>query len=372
MTISFVIPYVPIPRIIKRINTAKEIDDVNLIYWDRGTEDAKSTFEDPEVDVTNISLNANEGKPIKRIYQSLIFIIKVVRHLISVKPEIIHVTKTDMLLAVYLYSIITKKKTKIVYEVSDIHKFALNDSGTYFQNIIKKILFYVEKKTFVRVNKLIVTSPYFYDYYYKRLISRERVLYLPNTPERIVFEDYNKTVNSTFTVAYIGKVRYVEQIKNLIDVSTAANINVLIAGNGIGLDEIISYSKKMSNVYIHGAYNYEDEIAYLYSQADAIYSVYDIEITNVKIALPNRLYEAAYCGLPLIVSKSTYLEKIVNENNLGISVDPYSKEDLLKKIRSLKYADMNKYKMSGKNFYEKFNSKNNYIKLSKMYNELKR
>ena len=67
-----------------------------------------------------------------------------------------------------------------------------------------------------------------------------------------------------------------------------------------------------------------------------IYSVYDADMSNVRVALPNKLYESVYCRLPIIVAKNTYLEKVVNDWGVGIGVDHNSVEELRNAIIELK------------------------------------
>src|SRR5699024_4585846 len=112
------VPYVPIPRIVKRINVAKSVDDVSLIYWDRGTESTANHFVDSEVKTNPIYLPANEGNPFKRIMQTFKFMVEVIKFLKNDNPEVIHVTKTDTLLGVYIYCLISRNNPKVIYEVS--------------------------------------------------------------------------------------------------------------------------------------------------------------------------------------------------------------------------------------------------------------
>lgn len=336
MSTVFIIPYVPIPRMIKRINTACSVDDTSVIFWDRGTDKVNNLSLPSNVVVHRIYQAANEGHPLKRLGATFHFCRKAFRLLKKEKPSCIHVTKTDMLLLVWLYCTTKKNRPSVIYEVSDIHRLALNNSKSIFNIIIKKILYNLECVGMSIVDRLIVTSESFWTVYYKKLIPKESVLFLPNTPPESIFKSYKKKESGKFKVGFIGKVRYKDQLKMLIDASEKINVDVLIAGNGVDLAEIKEYSKGKKNVDIYGAYVYKDEIANLYGSIDCVYSVYDTSIQNVQIALPNRLYEAAICGLPIIVSKGTELAKIVEEKELGISIEDNNIDDLIKAIIRLK------------------------------------
>lgn len=372
LSIVFLIPYVPIPRMIKRINTAYSVEDTSVIFWDRGTDEVDNLKLPPEVKAYPINEKANEGKPFKRVGATFRFCRKALSVLKKENPTCIHVTKTDMLLLVWLYCLMKRERPFIIYEVSDIHGMALNSSKSLSKILIRKVLYIGERIGMTVVDTLIVTSELFWKIYYKKMISSESVLYLPNTPAENVFEDYKSKESGRFQIGFIGKVRYKEQLKMLIDAAERTDINVLIAGNGIDLDEITDYCRGKNFVTIHGAYNYKNEIAELYSRIDCVFSVYDTSIENVQIALPNRLYEAAKCGLPLIVSKGTELGNIIEEHGLGETIEDSNINELtnaLLKLKEISYRNIIKSNCESyfqKNKYETTNEKlyNVYLEVS--------
>lgn len=354
--ILFLVPYVPIPRIMKRITTASDLGNCTVVYWDRGTDVADNLKFPSNMNVHHIDEKANEGNPLKRISATLKFCKKAYKILKKEKPSCIHVTKTDMLFLVWLYSKIQKVNPKVIYEISDIHKMALNESTKISDIAIKSILAFIESIGCKIVDHLIVTSESFWTKYYYKWISKEKVIFIPNTPQESVFSSYKKKDNGKYCIGFIGKIRYIKQLKMLIDAARKAKVNVLIAGNGVDLNKIEKYCDGMKNVNIYGAYDYKTEIARLYEKVDCIFSMYDTEIKNVQIALPNRLYEAAFCQLPLIVSKGTELANIVESEGIGISVADGDSEALTNTLIKLK--NDNRYNeefiKNCKNFSEKW------------------
>ncbi|CEN83637.1 glycosyltransferase [Paraclostridium sordellii] len=371
MSIVFLVPYVPIPRITKRINTACKISDTSIIYWNRGTDLTENINLPKSVKQYSVYQKANEGKPLKRLGATFRFCRSALKILKKEKPDCIHVTKTDMLGLVWIYYIITKKKPKVIYEVSDLHTMALNDSKNLIKILLKNILKFSEYIGCTIVDKLVVTSESFWRVYYRKWIQRDDVIFLPNTPEEKVFLNYKRKSHGRFTIGFIGKVRYKEQLKMLIEASNICGIDVLIAGNGVDLEEISEYTKHMNNVNIYGAYNYAKDIANLYGKVDCIYSVYDTKITNVNIALPNRLYEAAICEIPIIAAKNTELGDIVESEGIGITIEDMNMQDLVNAIEILKKNNINN---KGNEIYKKFYNKWKYdkfnMKLQEVYMEL--
>lgn len=334
--ILFLVPYVPIPRMMKRIKTAASVGETTVIYWNRGT-DKDDTLLFPEgTSVYPIFEKANEGNPLKRIGATLRFGKKAYKLIRELKPNCIHVTKTDMLFVVWLYSLISKTKTKIIYEISDIHKMALNDSKKITDKLLKSFLSGIESLVCNVVDYLVVTSESFWTMYYSQWIAKNKVLFIPNTPEKAVFSNYIKKNHNDYCIGFIGKIRYTKQLKMLVDAAKQVNVKVFIAGNGVGLNEIKDYCLNMDHVEIYGSYNYESDIANLYGKVNCIFSMYDTEIKNVQIALPNRLYEAAQCHLPLIVSKGTELADIVETEEIGVSIEDSNYQVLVQVLEKLK------------------------------------
>jgi glycosyltransferase involved in cell wall biosynthesis len=205
------------------------------------------------------------------------------------------------------------------------------------RKFISKILSMFEQTLCKSISLLVVTSENFYEQFYKKTVTLDKVIFMPNTPDPEVFSGFQRNHNDRFTVGFIGAVRYAEQLEMLIDVSVEANIDVLIAGGGKDYLRIKKYAETYENVKVYGEYKYDDEIKGLYEQVDCIYSVYDTKLTNVQIALPNRLYEAAYTATPLIASKNTYLAELVEKYEIGRTIAADSKSELIETILYLKH-----------------------------------
>ena len=140
-------------------------------------------------------------------------------------------------------------------------------------------------------------------------------------------------------------------MRNLIEAAKNGGFNVLIAGYEEEPIEIEELCQGKSNIEWVGPFNFREEVARLYGKCDVIYSVYDADMKNVRVALPNKLYESVYCHLPLIVAKNTFLEKTVLEWGVGISVNHLSIGDLVEKIQRLQ-QDKQLYELLSTNCFK--------------------
>lgn len=368
-----IIPRIPNPRTLKRIKVLEKHVNVILIYWDRDLP-VKEEFDINPINVVHgIKVKAPEGKPLKRILPLLVFWKVVYKQLRIQGPLILHVENLDMLILACLYKKFSNKQVKIIYEVADLPKYSFRVSGR-FKNIVFSCFRKFEQKIISSISNIILTSPYFWEVYYSDFVDESKYLFLPNAPSKKLFASYEKQKNEIFTIGFIGSVRYVKQLKMLIDAvgEMDKNIKVFIAGSGPGYQVIAEYIKDKPWVEMHGPYNYEQEIVSLYEKVDCVYSVYDTELENVKVALPNRLYEAIVCELPIIAAKGTALGKFIEEKEIGATVGANDKEGL-KSILTKWVSDENliqQYSFSCKLIKEDYYYENNSDKLLELYRNL--
>lgn len=336
------ISHIPDPRMNKRIELLKKMYDVHLIYWNRDTLDIWD-IKDNEINNIEIKIKANHINPVKRIIATIKFSIKAYKILNKLRANAIYTANIDMLVVPFIYKKYKNKNIKIFYEIADINKLVLNMGKSYKDKIISKIMVCIEKKMCQYINILIVTSEKFYEVYYSKFINSKKVIFIPNMPNLEVFKGY-KNKETEFTIGFIGAIRYKNQMKMLINSSLQVQCNVLFAGTGLD-NEIKDIANKYNNIEYYGKYDYDIEIKKLYEKVDCIYAVYDASLYNVKIALPNKLYEAIFCEKPIIVAKGTYLAELVEKLGVGVSVPHNDLNELSICIKKLK---------QDKEYYQKF------------------
>lgn len=339
--VLFVLGRYPNPRQNKRIRNAKKNSDVVVISWNKGSlTNLEFMFDD--VKFYPIDLKANGTNSLKRIVPTFLFSFKAYKIIKQYKPDILHVENIDMLFTIYMYLLTTKKKPRVIYEIADLNAIIINPQKSMLRKIIQKVVIGIEKICIRRVDLLIVTSEKFYEKYYVNMLSKDKVLMIPNVPDINYFKDYKKKEDGDFTVGFIGGIRYKKQMELLIRAADKSKVKVFFAGFSFD-EDIKKLCDKYENIEYYGRYNFEKEISYLYGQVDCVYSVYDIRAQNVKLALPNKLYEAIICELPIIVASGTYLAEQVNKLGVGIEVSAEKEEELALALDTLK---------NNKNMYE--------------------
>lgn len=331
--IAFVLGKFPNPRMKKRIDLEKKVANVSLICWNMGG--INYNYHDTEVELISINVRANRTNPLKRIIPLVRFAFKSVKKLFELSPHILHVENLDMLLVAKIYYALKRKKPKIIYEVADLHNLVIDEPKSISRKIIRWIMINSEKRMCKNISFLIITSEKFYDAYYKSILDKDKVLFLPNMPDLKVFKNFEKKSNDVFTIGFIGAIRYYDQMNLLIEATKDMDVNIIFAGFSYS-DNLQEKFKACSNVSFLGQYDYDRDIANLYEKIDTVYSVYNADDNNVKVALPNKLYEAIICELPIIVAKNTYLSELVLKLGVGLSVSHMSIDELKEAIKKLK------------------------------------
>lgn len=333
MKIAFLISHVPDPRMLKRITVAEQDNPVKVIYWNRMLENyiSKITF-DPKsnVEYEEVQIRVEQGKIFKRIPKFFLFITKVIQVLRKYKPEIIHAGNLDMLIVANTYKKLFDKNVKLIYEVADLHKIVYGNHQSRKLKMANTLFQFIEKRATKRISKIILTSPHFWKKYYATFIPEKKYLFIANAPEKRYFTNYiPKTLDEGITLGHVGLITYPEQMKMMIDViQRVEKVDGFIAGDGAIYEDIKQYIEGKEKITLYGPYQYTSEISQLYSRVNLVYSVYDTKLDNVKIALPNRLYEAIVCELPIIASKNTFLGEYVTQHNIGFAVDDTDAKEL--------------------------------------------
>ncbi len=134
--ISILISHIPNPRILKRIKTLENDFSISLIYWDRGQREKESFEVNRKNKVIKISIDAPQGKPVKRILPLIKYIRQSIKQLKKEKPDIIHAANLDMLLIARIYKSFHSREIKIVYEVADLPKYSFVKSIDSFRSFI--------------------------------------------------------------------------------------------------------------------------------------------------------------------------------------------------------------------------------------------
>lgn len=326
-TVALLASRPPDPRLLRRMSSLAGSYHVVLVYWDRLTGMIARHDTPPGIQECALAIKAPVSHWLRRLPILIRFACRAVALLARIRPGALHCDQYDMLMVGWIYRAVCDRGVKLVYEVPDLPA-ALYDERLAAR-LLRGFLRWLERLACKSLSLLVVTSPHFYDVHYCRFIPANKVITQLNTPMRTMFGSFIPGDHDCLMIGAFGTIRYPDQLKHLIDsVRNNRKIRIIIAGDGKNYDQIRLYVTDIDNVEFLGPYDYARDILSLYARVDCLHAVYDTSRYNVRLALPNRLYEAIACGLPIIVAKGTALEQFVKSEGIGFSVSDRSPDDL--------------------------------------------
>ncbi len=324
------------PRFIKRINKyLKDGYDVTVASFER---EYLSKNELPE-SIRYISLGVVEAKQYhKRIFNIVKAYFTLIRF--TNKRIDLYVLSQDML----VISLFLPKKLWL-FEIGDVR--VINN------RIINKIYKIIQSKILKKVDQIIVTSPKFKEYVQASFgVHKNNIKIVENKMSRSVFPannqgDYKTIQDSNFTLGIIGLFRY-ENIIHLLESyrELQPKFNIQIWGTGPLKSEMSKYFV-CEKINYNGEFKYPDDLRNIYNQISISFVMYDNRDLNVRLALPNKLYESLYFKKPMIVSDNTFLGEKVNELDVGICWDQSDMVGLVQYLDSKEFIqEYNNYELS--------------------------
>ncbi len=214
--------------------------------------------------------------------------------------------------------------------------------------LLKYIVNIVEYLILRKSKGFVVTSEKFIEHY-KAKFPNLKINYIlaPNKlspPDNWMRPSFSLRDDKIIHIGYIGKVRY-DPIFLLGEIAQNYPLKYCIHffGEGPLLEPFKIKYMSCDNIKYYGDFDNFKELPEIYSKIDISYVVYDNRKLNVRIAVPNKLYESAYFKKPLIVADQTYLEELVNSMGIGFSINANDPNSVLSLFNKLSKADLKIY-----------------------------
>lgn len=335
--ILFLLSHQPNPRFVKQIKYLSSDSDVSVVYYYRDyMKDLSNEYKDSCVLNQNIGTVSN-GNYFQRVVKYLKSIKKLYTILNKTKYDTLIINNIDTLALFKLCTLFTKNTTQIIIEISDLR------SHTYTNSFKSKVMRVVEKFMFRFLDKLIVTSPKFYDVYYQKLFQGEYFV-LENKPlSNMIPKKIDKIKNEKIVIGVVGLLLQGKPYETLFEtIKNDDRFEVHIYGKGTYQSLVEEYAGRYENIKYFGEYNFFQDSANIYASLDILYMPYDTTngSLNNKIALPNKLYEAMYFQVPIITSSETYLGELVEKYKIGVTIECCDKVSLVNALENFVFDKM--------------------------------
>lgn len=182
-----------------------------------------------------------------------------------------------------------------------------------------------EKLVLKKSKALVLTSPAFYESYYKDKydIRKEKVFIIENKISMSLKGErpLNKSFSSEIIkIGLIGLLRYKKPINYLLNFIRENPKGITLECFGDGPYKNIVRNAECGNVKYHGSFRSPEDLATIYQNVDLNFVVYDGSLLNEQLALPNKLYESIFWGVPIVCCTETFLSNYVEKRKIGTSV----------------------------------------------------
>lgn len=158
----------------------------------------------------------------------------------------------------------------------------------------------------------------------------QKVIVIHNTPEVEFLQNKNE-----YDYFYCGTFciqRLIEEIFN--EYKNNSDLKFGFAGYGLYKDQATELDKQYENFTYLGQVMYQECLANE-SKSVCLSAIYEPTIRNHRLCAPNKFYESLALGKPVIVCRGTGIDRIVEDNNIGIVVN-YDVNEFYDAVRKLK------------------------------------
>lgn len=322
------------------INTRNEriIDSIKYAFQDFNIRYACWNRDDyPVSDVEKYNFiyykKSGYGNRFNKLFRLLGYYMYLKRVYQNEKIDVVIASHWDCL---FLCSLLKQKDQILIYENLDIPTFSVKS--------VLWILQQIERLSLRRADAIVFASRFFkplYKFFLKTKLVVENKL--PSANCRTIIR--RSLEEPELIVTFLGNIRYASILKNLIEALGGMDgVVCRIWGNGPDFRAISQIASTYNNVEMLDRYQY-NQVPNIYETTDVIWAVYPSSNYNVNYAISNKYHESIYYGVPAIYAAGTKLADMVEADQTGFTVDPYSVDNIKKLIMDLRD---NKYELLGK------------------------
>ena len=237
---------------------------------------------------------------------------------------VIYVVNTDNAVLALLGRFFSGRRVPLVLELADIQP-AMTGSG-----VVSRILRFVERFVLGRSALLVTTSPGFVRNYFEpfqgytgETFLLENKVYPSDRLPPAVPETNGPVANGRpWVIGCFGALRCQRslEIMHALALKLGGNVRFVLRGypSGTIAGDFEKLLGNLPNLEFLGPYNYPDDLAEMYAGIDFNWA-FDMSDPGGNSAwlLPNRIYEGACFGVPVIAAEDTETGRWIERNGLG-------------------------------------------------------
>jgi glycosyltransferase involved in cell wall biosynthesis len=269
------------------------------------------------------------------------FNIKLFFFLLFSRTAVMVANDLDSLLANYLAYRIKRIFTKKIYLVYDSHELFTELPELNGRKITRGIWLAIEKMIVPKLKNAYTVCQPIADYYQTKYKIRMQVI--RNMPLITQSLEQNKMPRLTLPtnkkiILYQGALNIGRGIEQMIEIMPSIDKAVfIIAGSGTidnDLRKMVIEEKLSDKVIFTGKLPFE-QLNRLTEQADIGLVLQEDISLSYRYVLPNRLFDFIKAGIPVIASELPEIKKIIDLEQIGLTINGFDKDSLLNKTNRL-------------------------------------
>ena len=268
--------------------------------------------------------------PLRRVFALVEWYVRLVRLGLKLRPDVVHCHDTPALIAGLIVSRVLS--AKLIYDAHELES-RKNAQSRW----TSRLTFYAEKLSWRSIHHLISVSPSILDWYITTLGSKPATLVLnsphfgaedqmvkPDDDLRLEYfrEKFNIPSNSKIFL-YLGLLVPGRGIDMLLKVFSSQQLSshIVFMGRGVLSSHIEQAAAINSKIHLHPAVPHHMVVSISRAADYGLCFVENVSLSDYY-CLPNKLFEYAFAGLPVLASNFPDIARVVNEYGLGDCFDP--------------------------------------------------
>jgi glycosyltransferase involved in cell wall biosynthesis len=228
-----------------------------------------------------------------------------------------------------------------IFEVGDLWPEAPIQMGFVKNNVLKKVLYWIEKYIYQNALRIVALSPMIKSAI-EKIVPEKNVHLIPNMADTNFYTstipsiEYSK--DHPFTIAYIGAVGLANELEHLLACAKACQeenlpVKFIICGEGARLSLLkeLKQTLGLENLSFIPFQNRAGVNA-LFANIDAAFVSYK-PIPILETGSPNKFFDGLAAGKMIIVNFSGWIRYEIEKYQCGVYVDPHHPKHFCDVIR---------------------------------------
>ena len=267
------------------------------------------------------------------------------------KPDVVFATSTPLTIGIPGLIISKFRRVPHVFEVRDLWPEAPIQMGALRSPQLIKTARWLEHTIYRHSAHIVALSPGMRDGVVAAGVPEPKVTVIPNASDLDLFApsvdgaEYRRklALNGQFACAYFGTMGEANGLNFVLDAATelkhrqVADVVFVLHGDGKERQMLESRcaAEGLSNVIFSDLVAGKGAIAQLAAAANVCMTIYK-NLPILYTCSPNKMFDSLAAGKPVLVNMPGWLQKLVEQNDAGVFVEPDNPIDFADKVLFLR------------------------------------